>query len=81
MIGAMGLDDPVQLFPHLIWRRGANETNLHFDELYPTLESNVLLGADIPTDYAQDWRLASSDTFAPQLSSAELAALTGFRKG
>ncbi|MEP0203603.1 MAG: FMN-binding glutamate synthase family protein [Halioglobus sp.] len=67
MIGAMGLDDPGNLFPHLIWRRGADETNYHFDDIYTMLDENVLLGHEIPQDYARDWSLASAETFSPQL--------------
>ena len=66
MIGAMGLDDPDKLFSHLIWRRGADHTNHHFDEIYPAIEANGLLGKQIPQTYAVDWRLASAETFAPQ---------------
>lgn len=67
MIGAMGLNDPDLLFPHLIWRRGAEETNRSFDDIYVMLEQNVLLGENLPADYARDWKLASADTFMPQL--------------
>jgi hypothetical protein len=66
MIGAMGLDDPDDLFAHLIWRRGADETSQHFDELYPDIGSNALLGGNIPPSYAADWRRASAQTFALQ---------------
>lgn len=66
MIGAMGLDDPDDLFPHLIWRRNADETSQHFDEIYPAIGTNSLLGSSAPNIYAQDWRLASAETFAPQ---------------
>jgi hypothetical protein len=67
MVGAMGLDDPDKLFPHLIWRRGADETNRHFDEVYPTIEANALLGEQVPKEYTVDWALASAETFAPQM--------------
>ena len=67
LIGAMGLDDPDQLTPNLIWRRGADETNQHFSEIYPMLVDNELLGEDIHTDYASEWKLASGETFAPKL--------------
>lgn len=67
MIGAMGLDDPDKLFPHLIWRRGADEKNRHFDEIYPAMALNGLFGDSIPSEYASDWAMASADTFAPQL--------------
>ncbi len=67
LIGAMGLDDPDKLFPHLIWRRGADESNQHFDAIYPQLAPNELLGENIDLAYTEDWRLASADTFAPQI--------------
>lgn len=66
MIGAMGLDDPDKLFPHLIWRRGADEVNRHFDEVYPAIEVNALLEENVPDTYAVDWGMASAETFAPQ---------------
>ena len=64
MIGAMGLDDPDRLSSNLIWRRGADETNLHFDQLYPSLGKNGLLQGNIPNDFATDWNQASAETFA-----------------
>ncbi len=67
IIGAMGLDDPEKMFPHLIWRRGANGINQHFDDVFPPLTANILLGHVVPDDWARDWKLASADTFAPQL--------------
>ena len=67
MIGAMGLDDPDKLFPHLIWRRGADEKNRHFDEIYPAMALNGLFGDSIPSENASDWAMASAETFAPQL--------------
>ena len=63
----MGLDDPEKMFPHLIWRRGANGINQHFDDVFPPLTANILLGHVVPDDWARDWKLASADTFAPQL--------------
>ena len=67
MIAAMGLDDPDDLFPHLIWRRGADGVNQHFDDVFPPLAANILLGSehDIPANWIQDWQLASADSFAP----------------
>jgi glutamate synthase domain-containing protein 2 len=67
MIGAMGLDDPDKLFPHLIWRRGADGVNQHFDEVFPRLQANCLLEGAVPENWATDWQLASAETFAPQL--------------
>ncbi|MEM8564416.1 MAG: FMN-binding glutamate synthase family protein, partial [Pseudomonadota bacterium] len=67
MIGAMGLDDPDALFPHLIWRRNADETSQHFDEIYPAIGFSALLEGQVPEAFAQDWDMASAETFAPQL--------------
>ncbi len=68
LIGAMGLDDPDDLVPHLIWRRSADETIRHFEELYPGIERDSLLGDSIPASFERDWALASAQTFAPQVS-------------
>ena len=65
MIGAMGLDDPDKLFAHLIWRRGANGLNQHFDDVFPALAENILLGNEIPREWLTDWQLATAETFAP----------------
>ena len=66
IIGAMGLDDPDKLFPHLIWRRGANGANHYFDDVFKPLVENALLGDAVPEEWSSDWELASADTFAPQ---------------
>lgn len=66
LIGAMGLDNPAKLHPHLIWRRAADETLQHFDEIFPTLEVNALLKEQAPASYAQEWQLASADSFYSQ---------------
>jgi hypothetical protein len=65
MIGAMGLDDPDKLFPHLIWRRGHDGINQHFDDVFPLLKPNALLGEKIPENWLQEWQLASAESFAP----------------
>ncbi len=69
MVGAMGLDDPDKLFPHLIWRRGADGINVHFDDVFPLLAANALLGNAIPERWQKDWSLASAETFAPNLDA------------
>ena len=67
MIGAMGLDDPGKLFAHLIWRRSADGVNQHFDEVFPPVSENCLLGDDRPKAWRTDWELASAETFAPSI--------------
>ncbi len=69
MVGAMGLDDPDKLFPHLIWRRGADGINVHVDDVFPLLAANALLGNAIPERWQKDWSLASAETFAPNLDA------------
>jgi glutamate synthase domain-containing protein 2 len=74
MIGAMGLDDPDDLYAHLIWRRNAEETSQHFDEIYPAIGTGSLLDPNLPGAYTEDWRLASADTFAPQFEDKRNSA-------
>ena len=69
MIGAMGMENPDDLFPHLIWRRGADETNLHFDEVFPALFPGELLREVVPDAFVKDWALASAETFLPQIDA------------
>lgn len=73
--GAMGLDDPDKLFPHLIWRRGADGTNQHFDHVFPMLKANALLGEQIPESWVEDWQLASTESFAPDPDALRQALL------
>jgi hypothetical protein len=71
----MGLDDPDKLFPHLIWRRGADGTNQHFDHVFPMLKANALLGEQIPESWVEDWQLASTESFAPDPDALRQALL------
>jgi len=75
IIGAMGLDDPDKLFPHLIWRRGADGLNQHFDDVFPMLPANALLGEQIPENWVQDWNLSSAESFAPDPETLQQALI------
>jgi len=66
LIGAMGLENPDDLLPMMIWRRGANETNQLFDEIYQGLAPDELLSGEIHPDYARSWNNASAESFISQ---------------
>ncbi len=66
MVGSMGLDDPDKLAPRHIWRRVEDESKRYFDEIYPSLAENELLGDEIEGVYNVEWAMASADTFLPQ---------------
>ena len=51
--------------------RGADGINQHFDDVFPALMANVLMGEKIPSTWVQDWQLASADSFAPNLSALQ----------
>ena len=54
MVGAMGLEDPDKLAPRHIWRRVEDESKRYFDEIYPSLADNELLGDKIDGPYSVD---------------------------
>ena len=83
MMGAMGLDDPDKLFPHLIWRRGADGVNQHFDEVFAPLTENVLLGEEeeIPQNWVRDWQLASAESFIPDIKALKSAIPSAAKGG
>ena len=63
LVGAMGLTNPDQLSPHLIYRRIANETEKTHAQLYDQLESGNLLGKDAHRDYRDEWKAAKAGAF------------------
>ena len=63
LVGAMGLTNPDQLSPHLIYRRVANETEKTYDQLYDQLQSGNLVGKDIHHDYREEWKAAKAEAF------------------
>ena len=66
MVGAMGLDSPDKLTTHHIWKRDAGGTRFHIDDIYPPLAPNELLGDNMHPEYANNWALASEESFHPQ---------------
>ncbi|MCA0404397.1 MAG: FMN-binding glutamate synthase family protein [Proteobacteria bacterium] len=63
LVGALGLDSPDKLKPHLIWQRISNQKVKNFAELYQYLERGSLLGSDIPEGFKDDWLLANAEQY------------------
>jgi len=63
MMGAMGVNNPDDLLPMMISRRGGNETNQLFDEIYPNLKDGEFFQEVIHPDYIRPWENASADSF------------------
>jgi len=62
LCGAMGHDDPEDLSAAEIFLRQDRQAR-NFDEIYAPLHPGQLLGEDIPSAYAADWRTAVADRF------------------
>ncbi|MFT4826720.1 MAG: glutamate synthase domain-containing protein 2 [Halioglobus sp.] len=65
LVGAMGFDDPANLTPRSILRRGANGANQYFDEVFPQLAHNFLLDNAVSHTWEMEWGLASAESFQP----------------
>ena len=77
IVGGAGLAHPRDLQPHhLVHRQGATHSNW-IDRIYPFLPERVLLDAPEDTHYADWWRAASADSFAPQIDLVPRRASTG----
>ncbi len=63
ILGAMGLSSPDELTPAHVHMRVTEGKIKSYAEIYPYLKEGELLGADIHSDYAHDWQLASADKF------------------
>jgi len=65
MLGAAGLEHPSQLRPHhLVHRLGTIHAE-PMDQVYPFLPENILWDEPESTLYADSWRAADPDSFAP----------------
>ncbi|WP_425551860.1 FMN-binding glutamate synthase family protein [Fodinicola feengrottensis] len=60
---SLGVSHPDQLRPHMLYRRVSPQSVRSYAELCPPLRRGQLLD-DPPADWAQDWKLASPDSFA-----------------
>ena len=67
LVAAAGLDHPAQLRPNHVFRRAASDRVSSYAEQYPTLADGALLADPqaAPQAFAQAWRLAQADSFAP----------------
>lgn len=64
LVGAVGLDNPDQLTPDIIWHRLSNQKAITFAELHHYLEPGELLHEPIPTDFVKDWQLANAEYYS-----------------
>ncbi|MBI6951046.1 FMN-binding glutamate synthase family protein [Pseudomonas sp. CCOS 191] len=81
MLAAAGLDHPSELKPkHLARRISASEIGL-FSQLHTFLKPGELLSGAIDSEfYARMWRMARSDSFAPETGEIDLAASVNVRR-
>jgi hypothetical protein len=81
MLAAAGLEHPSELKPkHLVRRVSASEIRL-FSQLHVLLKPGELLSGSIDSEfYARMWRMARSDSFAPQLQDAPVAPANAVRR-
>ena len=64
LLGAMGLSDPHNISPEMLYRRAGDMCVRSYDELYDFLEPGQLLdGADAPESWKNDWRRSQADSF------------------
>ncbi len=81
MLAAAGLEHPSQLKPkHLARRINSSEIGL-FSDLHTFLKPGELLGGSIESEfYARMWRMARSDSFAPETGEGEVRVAGGRRR-
>lgn len=81
MLAAAGLEHPSQLKPkHLARRISSSEIGL-FSDLHTFLKPGELLGGSIESEfYARMWRMARSDSFAPETGEGEVRVAGGRRR-
>jgi hypothetical protein len=66
-VAAAGLEHPQDLMPRHIWHRLNPIEVRTLDRIYNFLEPGVLLSAPDMTAYAEEWRAADADSFAPRI--------------
>jgi len=81
MLAAAGLEHPSQLKPkHLARRISSSEIGL-LSDLHTFLKPGELLGGSIESEfYARMWRMARSDSFAPETGEREVRVAAGRRR-
>lgn len=74
LVAAVGVTHPNELKPHhLVHRIGATGSKM-MDRIYAFLPENALIEAPEDTHYAEWWRAASADSFAPQINVEPIRA-------
>lgn len=63
LLGAMGLGDPGELGPTLIYHRVDDGPAQPYSQIYPFLGPGDLLGDDLPAAYRDDWEAARAERF------------------
>lgn len=63
VIGAAGISNPRDLKPWHIQRRTGPMQVLNYSEIYPLLESGVLLSSDVPEPFGRPWHAAKAESF------------------
>ena len=63
ILAAAGLGSADQIRPEHIVRRVATNQVLNFEALYPRLETGALLGAKVPSAWADGWQQSSASRF------------------
>ena len=63
LVGAAGLNSPVELGPQHLYRRCSATDYQNLKTVYPLLEEGALLGATVPLDFREAWQRANANSF------------------
>tara|TARA_R110002110_G_scaffold40816_5_gene130246 strand:- start:995 stop:2599 length:1605 start_codon:yes stop_codon:yes gene_type:complete len=66
MLGAMGLEGPMELRGERLMLRGSDERSLNIKDCFPNLEPGDLLSGKGHTYYLEAWKQAQIDSFEPR---------------
>ena len=68
VVAAVGLDHPAKLLPQHVSRRVSADLVETYEEIYRPLAPNALIAGTPDPRFATAWRLASADSFQPQVA-------------
>ncbi|NCX93353.1 MAG: FMN-binding glutamate synthase family protein [Gammaproteobacteria bacterium] len=63
IVGAMGLKNPSDIKPHMVYRRVAEGKVLTYEEIYGNFEPGCFLKGNIPEKWQKPWEEASAERF------------------
>ena len=66
MLGAMGLEGPMELRGERLMLRGSDERSLNIKDCFPNLEPGDLLSGKGHNFYLEAWKQAQTDSFEPR---------------